>query len=65
MKAFVSEMEHQYEKRRKQLVSSSCLDSVRDCELVCCFSKYDVYHKVILRQNPHVKLQDFLKAWDK
>lgn len=63
MKALVDEMEHQYEKRRKQLISSSLLPEIRNCELICCFSASDVYHKVVLRLDSRVTQRQFNEMW--
>jgi hypothetical protein len=65
MKALVDEMEHQYEKRRKQLVTSSEHEDIRQCDLVCCFSPSDVFHRVILRLNPLITHKQFNAEWGK
>jgi hypothetical protein len=61
--ALHEEYADQYEKRRKQLCSSSEHPEVRSATLICCFDKRDVFERVVLRVNPTVSYADFCNQW--
>jgi hypothetical protein len=61
--ALYEEYADQYEKRRKQLCSSSEHKEVRAAQLICCFDKRDVFERVVLRVNPTVSYVDFCNQW--